>query len=45
MTLVQIWENEKDMALQKYVYDHTAYIIIGGFIWLFASILYQINIY
>jgi hypothetical protein len=45
MTFVQLWENEKEMALQKYIYDQTGYIIMFCFIFLFSAIFYEINIY
>jgi len=45
MPLVQIWENEKDMALQHYIYQHTGHFIIVAFGFIICAILYEINIY
>ena len=45
MYYVQIWENERDMALQDYVYVMTEYVIIVCFIFLFTVILNEINIH
>ena len=45
MYFVQIYENERDIAIQDFLYEKTGNIIVISFICLFASILYQINIY
>ncbi len=44
MYYVQIWEQEKEMALQHYLYDITGYIIVTCFIILSSLILHEINI-
>jgi hypothetical protein len=45
MYYVQIWENERDMALQQYIYFMTEYIIIVCFIFFFSVIVHEINIH
>jgi hypothetical protein len=44
MYYVQLWEEEKEMALQQYLYDITGYIILTCFIILSSVILHEINI-
>lgn len=45
MYYVQIWENEREMAIQKYLYNITEYVVIVWFIFLFSVILHEFNIY
>lgn len=45
MYYVQLWEQEKEMAFQHYIYDITGYIVATCFIILFGIILHEIIIY
>lgn len=45
MYYVQIWENEREMAIQNYLYSITEYVFIALFIFLFSVILHEFNIY
>jgi len=44
MYYVQLWEEEKEMALQHHLYEITGYIIVTCFIILSSLILREINI-
>ena len=41
MYCVQLWENEKEIELHKFLYDITEYIICGLFI-LFVLVIFKI---
>jgi hypothetical protein len=45
MYYVQIWENEREMAIQKYLYSITEYVVMVAFVLLFSVILHEFNIY
>ena len=45
MYYAQLWEQEKEMELQKFLYEITGYIIVSCFIILSTLILHEIHIY